>query len=944
MPPAPRRTHRKSRAGCFACKKRRVKCNEQGPPCSQCAKRQIACVYPEPDRLGAPAVQSNEEEDTSLSRASSMTPSNDHQSRRLLELELMHQWTTNTYKSFCGESKPDYPIWQVSLPVKGLKHEFLLNGFLSMAALEIALTRELSGDSKYGNTALEYYDSASSTFREEITDITPEKQEIVLAFSLIAMVLGLALPQLLKARGEQPRMVEHMLVHSEMLKGVRLISSQHGGQIRKAPILRSQKAFEDVPKGPIDPGTEAAIARLNALNDQRHDLSTEPSTAPTAAEHAICQKAIRYLEESFARCQDPIHKGHALAWLRLAGEDFVEALKDGNSVALIALMHWGVLVERCSEGFWWAQSVGKNLVDEIADLLAADEDLTLASSISWARAERAAQRNTVFKMFSNLVLSLILSLCTVVATCVPTSKIINWFPCEQNGTLPFTCGTLIVPFDYTDPASNTTLTLDLVKVNATKQPARGSILFNPGGPGEPGRDFVVQLADSLLVYTGGVYDLIGFDTRGTESTIPFSCYDNATARAFSTVKTPIFLNSSDTAIGESWAAKTTIADSCYEKNKHIGELIGTGFVARDMMQIVDALNEDGLLRYWGLSYGSVLGETVAAMYPDRMDKIVLDGVLNPRNYYRGYDLQQLVDTDKTWDEFFKGCVASPQGCALAQHGSTPEELKNKIYALLWQFKYQPVAAGTDIVADIIDYNLIKQAISAAIYNPSFWPPLAAAFHGLLTGNLTTLFALEVTLAQPPIFPNHGPEAGLGIRASDVSLRTKNLNTLYPLIRKSFGLSQLLGDYLVSPALHYAQWRFKAKGAYEGSFCDIKTRNPILFIGNTFDPLTPLISARNASASFPGSVVLEHGGHGHTSLAQPSLCTAKVIRAYFVNGTLPAPETKCETVFPLFSNGTVGEALGPLVNETLMKRSVEDGDVELGAAMAALSSRVPRLRV
>ena len=30
-----------------------------------------------------------------------------------------------------------------------------------------------------------------------------------------------------------------------------------------------------------------------------------------------------------------------------------------------------------------------------------------------------------------------------------------------------------------------------------------------------------------------------------------------------------------------------------------GELIGTAFVARDFMAVVDALKEDGKLRYWG---------------------------------------------------------------------------------------------------------------------------------------------------------------------------------------------------------------------------------------------------------------------------------------------------------------------------------------------------------
>lgn len=51
------------------------------------------------------------------------------------------------------------------------------------------------------------------------------------------------------------------------------------------------------------------------------------------------------------------------------------------------------------------------------------------------------------------------------------------------------------------------------------------------------------------------------------------------------------------------------------------------------MQIVDQLQEDGKLRYWGFSYGTLLGSTLLAMFPDKVDKIILDGVVNPANYY-----------------------------------------------------------------------------------------------------------------------------------------------------------------------------------------------------------------------------------------------------------------------------------------------------------------------
>jgi hypothetical protein len=59
------------------------------------------------------------------------------------------------------------------------------------------------------------------------------------------------------------------------------------------------------------------------------------------------------------------------------------------------------------------------------------------------------------------------------------------------------CGALQVPLDYTEPSSNATLHLELAKVPALIQPSRGSILFNFGGPGIPGRRSLGALAGLL---------------------------------------------------------------------------------------------------------------------------------------------------------------------------------------------------------------------------------------------------------------------------------------------------------------------------------------------------------------------------------------------------------------------------------------------------------------
>jgi len=77
---------------------------------------------------------------------------------------------------------------------------------------------------------------------------------------------------------------------------------------------------------------------------------------------------------------------------------------------------------------------------------------------------------------------------------------IQWGPCTDfNSTVPIQCGNLSVPLDYTNPNSTETLQLQLLKVPATKTPSKGSILFNFGGPGEPGRAYMALTGPGISV-------------------------------------------------------------------------------------------------------------------------------------------------------------------------------------------------------------------------------------------------------------------------------------------------------------------------------------------------------------------------------------------------------------------------------------------------------------
>lgn len=80
-------------------------------------------------------------------------------------------------------------------------------------------------------------------------------------------------------------------------------------------------------------------------------------------------------------------------------------------------------------------------------------------------------------------------------------KTLTWGPCQGDmnftSDYPYQCATLNVPLDYTNPHGPARLNLALLKVNATKQPAMGSILFNPGGPGSPGTATVAEGAEQF---------------------------------------------------------------------------------------------------------------------------------------------------------------------------------------------------------------------------------------------------------------------------------------------------------------------------------------------------------------------------------------------------------------------------------------------------------------
>ncbi|CEJ90882.1 hypothetical protein VHEMI06634 [[Torrubiella] hemipterigena] len=459
--------------------------------------------------------------------------------------------------------------------------------------------------------------------------------------------------------------------------------------------------------------------------------------------------------------------------------------------------------------------------------------------------------------------SIIGALCVATSTATPIASVntgdIKWSPCNfANETVPIYCGKLTVPLDYTKKNSTDVIELDLQRIPASKCAKKGSILFNFGGPGSVGAASFVPFGKILQAITGGEHDLITFAPRGTGKTLPYSCFKNSLYR-IPAVQTEAG-RASDVAVPDIWAKSTLYDASCYAAQNKTGEFVGTAFVARDMMQIVDALKEDGLLRYWGVSYGTVLGATAVAMFPDRMDKVILDGVVNAEEYYENKEVEIWTDSEDVFRGFCSSCVTNRTSCPIAGN-RTSEQLESYLRRAIDDMKQHPIAIPSPEVPGggvLITYSLVKSILHSSLYNPSQWPGLAIIIDALLRGDILGLGGVQPASGGEDMTGYE--EALYGIKCSDMRWHTNNLTEIMPTINARHNKSALFGDVADSMVARCAQWPMSAKEIYRGDF-KVTPKNPVLIIGNEHDPVTPLVSARNMTERFQGSVLLEQKSYG-----------------------------------------------------------------------------------
>jgi pimeloyl-ACP methyl ester carboxylesterase len=514
---------------------------------------------------------------------------------------------------------------------------------------------------------------------------------------------------------------------------------------------------------------------------------------------------------------------------------------------------------------------------------------------------------------------------------VPTPRF-SWFDCSAAYGPGRQCTTTPLPLDYDEPNGPQTQ-VALLRIRASDRQHRiGTLFLNPGGPGGSG----VEIAAAAPFFLGSEllarFDIVGFDPRGTNNSDNVRCWanfgDQGNALAGMNVAFPYTAAENAAYIASSKA----FGRACSTTGRPLSGSMSTAEVARDMDVLRRGLG-DTKLSYLGFSYGSYLGQVYANLFPDRVRTVAIDGVIDPLAWTGTPATSAIPQTTrlksgegsaKALHEILLRCgKAGPAYCAFSALG---DPLRN--YAkLIRSLKHAPIRI-TDPASDqsfTMSYADLVGILLGMLYDPSG----SQAVDAFLTSVFTLLPAPAVT--SPQATARQAAARATLLR----SVRKQQENEAAAArqaasSRQAFGFSfpyfngpdafqsVLCTDGLNPPAAGrwpaYADaanktapdfgrlwtwvsapcaantWTIRDEDAYSGPFTH-NTVNPVLVVGDFYDPATNYQGAVTAAALLPNSRLLSSNSWGHTAYGT-SACVTDAVNNYLLRQTLPTKGILC----------------------------------------------------
>ncbi|MET0136685.1 MAG: alpha/beta fold hydrolase, partial [Kibdelosporangium sp.] len=192
---------------------------------------------------------------------------------------------------------------------------------------------------------------------------------------------------------------------------------------------------------------------------------------------------------------------------------------------------------------------------------------------------------------------------------------ITWQPCAEDATAE--CGTLKLPVDWAKPRGEK-FDLAVARRKATDPAKRtGILLINPGGPGGSGVNFALGAKGFFSPEIQARFDIIGFDPRGVARSAPVQC-------SLELLRNPVSTYPTSQAEFDALADyNRKLRDDCRKNTGPIYDHVDTLSVVQDMDAIRRSLGERKI-NYYGVSYGTLIGQQYAERYGDKIRAMIID--------------------------------------------------------------------------------------------------------------------------------------------------------------------------------------------------------------------------------------------------------------------------------------------------------------------------------
>lgn len=442
------------------------------------------------------------------------------------------------------------------------------------------------------------------------------------------------------------------------------------------------------------------------------------------------------------------------------------------------------------------------------------------------------------------------------------------------------CTKILVPMDYDDPTGDT------VELSLTKVPSKGesvgALFVNPGGPGGSAFDYA-KAADFIVSESiRESFDIVGVDPRGVGASEPVRCLTDAQIdEIFSSDGTPDSLEEGRQIVEDS----QLVAEACAASGSELWKHMDTVSVAKDMDIARAALGEP-VTNYLGKSYGTAIGATYAELFPSKVGRMVLDGVLPTDLSQEQVSYGQALGFEQAAKNFATEC-ASSGSCPFAGDG---DDVLRQLQDFLDALDDNPLPTNSDRE---LSESLASYAILSFLYFPrNDYPRLQSALQQAVDeGDGSALLALvdeRTNRSTDGRYLDNSTDAFYTVSCLDLPFnddesRVMELAENWRSDAPTFGEALAWGLLVCAdwPALSESIGQVRAAGA-----------PPILVVSTTNDPATPHQWGVDLAASLQDGHLVTWDAFNHTAYLEGSSCVNDAVDAYLLAGELPPEDLVC----------------------------------------------------